>query len=401
MDYTKKEQNGFFGKLTRAVLPIMIIALGICCGVYLIKTRPVAEKRRPEPQVTRVDVMAAVKGVNKVIIPAMGTIQPARQVDLSAQVSGKIIDVSSEFVPGGRFLEGQLIVSIDPADYKLLTEQRSSDLQAAQAEYRIEQGQQAIAKHGYELLGETFSDEDEEFVLRKPQLSAKEAAVDMAKAKLAQARIDLTRTTVTAPFNCMIIERFADKGTSVNVGGKLVSIVGIDEYWIEVSVPMDELKWLVIPDNRSAKGSKAKVFTPGSNGSGAYRTGYITAIRGNLEESSRMARVIISIKKPLETDAEGKAAAPMLIGAFVKAQIEGIPLAGSVKIPRKALRDGGIIWIYGKDDTLEIREAAPAYKDSEYVYFSKGIEDGELIITSDIPAAIESMRLEIADRGDK
>ncbi len=401
MDTEEKSRSGIFYKLGKAVLPILIVGAGVGTGYYLMSTRPVAERRAPQPQVIRVDVTAVRRGVNTVVIPAMGTVKPSRTVELSSQVSGRIIDISDKFVPGGRFEKGEKILQIDPADYKLLVQQRNSDLQTAQADLRLEQGQQAIARHGYELLGETFTDEDEEFVLRIPQMLSREAAVGVAQSRLEQAKIDLARTTVVAPFNCMIQERYVDTGSSVNVGGRLTSIIGTDEYWAELSIPMDVLEWLVIPYNQDQKGSLVKVFTSDIDDGQDYRIGEITGLRADIEESSRMARILVSIKHPLKTDIDGKRLLPLLVGSFVKVEIEGIALENSVKLLRNSVRDGNTILIHGSDGRLVIREVAAAHKDSGYVYFTEGIDDGELVITSDIAAPIASMRLEIAERVDQ
>ncbi len=400
MDTEEKSKGGILSKFGKLVLPIFIIAGGVAIGYYLMSTKPVAQRRPPQESFTRVDVLQARRGVNRVIVPAMGTVKPSRMVELSSQVSGKIIEVSDEFVPGGRFKKGQIILQIDPADYKLLVEQRNSDLQTAQANLRLEQGQQAIARHGYELLGETFSDEDEEFVLRIPQMLSREASVGVAQSRLEQTKIDLARTTVIAPFNCMIQERAVDTGSSVNVGGRLATVVGTDEYWVELSVPMDVLEWLVVPYNQNGKGSAVKVFASDNGDTHAFRMGEITGLRAELEESSRMARVLVSVMEPLSTDVDGKKLTPLLIGSFVKVEIEGVALENSVKLPRRALRDGSMVLIHGDDGGLVIREVHPVYRDSGYVYFSEGIEDGELVIISDIAAPVKSMQLKIADRSE-
>ena len=46
----------------------------------------------------------------------MGTVQAARSIALRPRVTGELVEVSPECIPGGRFREGEVIAVIDPAD---------------------------------------------------------------------------------------------------------------------------------------------------------------------------------------------------------------------------------------------------------------------------------------------
>ena len=52
---------------------------------------------------------------------------------------------------------------------------------------KVEEGNQAIAKQEYKLLGEIISEEDRELVLREPQLASIKAAQESAQAALDKA----------------------------------------------------------------------------------------------------------------------------------------------------------------------------------------------------------------------
>lgn len=386
-----------FLKFLRAVIVILIISAGAGIGWYLIATKPVAQRRTPEPPVIRVEAMDAVRDDNQLIIGAMGTVQAAREVDISSQVAGRVLEADKKFVPGGRFAAGEKILKIDPVDYELLIKQRTADLEKAKANFRIEQGQQAIARRGYELLGESISEEDEDFVLRRPQLSSIQADIDTATARLEQAKTDLARTDIYAPFNCLVVERYVDEGSSVNLGGRLVSLVGTDEFWVELSVPTDSLRWIQIPSKDSPNGSKVRIYCE-SLRDGSYREGIITGIKAELETTGRMARVMVSVKDPLNNIEKTANMSPLIIGAFVSVDIIGIELKNSIKIPRDALRDGKIVWICRDDNTLELREVQTIYKDSNFVYLKSGINDGEVVITSDIAAAVDGIKLFVTNQ---
>ena len=214
----------------KTIIPLLIVVVGVVIGDYLMNTRPVAQRRQAEKPATRVNVVEAKKMRNEIIINAMGTVLPAVEVDISAQVGGRITSVSQDFVPGGRFNKGDKILNIEDTDYKLSVEQRKNELQKAESKLRLEFGQQSIAVREYELLGEEIAPEDEEFVLRKPQLNEAQAEFDRLQALLEQAEVDLERTTITAPFNAIVKERYVNLGASINNGSKLATLYGTDQY---------------------------------------------------------------------------------------------------------------------------------------------------------------------------
>ncbi|MCK5225261.1 MAG: hypothetical protein KAQ89_00945, partial [Planctomycetes bacterium] len=103
--------------IIKLVLPLAVIILGILIAVIMMATKP-KSKRQPVPRQARlVEVISAQPQDATITIDAMGTIIAAVAVDLKPQVSGKIIEVSPEFVPGGIFKKGQTLMKIEPDDY--------------------------------------------------------------------------------------------------------------------------------------------------------------------------------------------------------------------------------------------------------------------------------------------
>ena len=132
------------------------------------------------------------------------SVVPAESVTLQPQVGGEIVSVSDDLEPGGLFRSGDELLRIDPRDYELAVLQRESEVAQAQSSLRLEQGQQTIAKREFEILNESMQDDDRELVLRKPQLESVRAQLALAKAKLEQAKLDLQRSRIRAPFNAIV-----------------------------------------------------------------------------------------------------------------------------------------------------------------------------------------------------
>lgn len=96
-------------------------------------------------------------------------------------------------------------------------------------------GRQKIAESDLELLdelGESGARTNRDLVLRQPQLRTAEARVASAEAAVEQAKLDLQRTSIKAPFTLQVIERLIDVGSQVAPGDDLGRLVGIEEFWI-------------------------------------------------------------------------------------------------------------------------------------------------------------------------
>jgi len=374
-----------------------MVAVGGGVSVYWLTHRPTAQRRAPRQEARLVEVSRVQSGTQTVVVDAMGTVVPARTVQLASQVGGRVVWVSPHFIPGGRFDADADVLRIERKDYELGVEQRKSDLAKAEEDLKIEMGRQSVALREYELLGEEIREEDRELVLREPQRATAEAVVAAARASLEQARLDLERTTVRAPFNCMVQSRSAELGSQVNAGTALASLVGTDRYWVEVSVPADELRRISIPGFNDREGSPVRVCHEAAWGRDAFRAGTVLRLMSELEPEGRMARLLISVEDPLHLGVAAGARRPLILGSYVRVEVEGRELPDVIRVPRAALRDGAQVWVMTGDGTLDIRGVAVEWSGRDDVYVSEGLSDGDVLVTSDLAAPVAGMALRTPD----
>jgi RND family efflux transporter MFP subunit len=333
---------------------------------------------------------------HQVLVKAMGTVMPSQTVDLAARISGEIVSMQPELLPGGRFRTGEEILLIDPTDYELAVRQRRSDV--AQAEYalKVEMGKQSVARSEYKLLGETIRQENEELVLREPQLKAGKAALDSALASLQQAELDLARTRIVSPFNSLVQERQVGLGSQISAGSNLVTLIDTDHYWVEVSIPADRLDWINIPGTNSSKGSAVRITQLTGWGGDAFRTGSVKSLMAGVDQQSRMARLLVEVKDPLCLQPDNKGKPQLTINTFVQVAIQGKTLASAFRIPRSALHNGNSIWLMTEQHTLDIRPVKIAWDENEYVFVKNSLHDGDRLITTSLAAPVQGMALRTA-----
>jgi len=400
----KKEQNnnltdkidtpsGGKNHILKIVLPVIIIIIGVATAYYLKNTGPKSKRQPPVKLAPLVRVKPLFPANHIVVLNAMGTVVPAREVELRPRVTGEVIDINPEFIEGGLLKAGDLVLQIDPEDYKLALTQKEKTLADASYSLKLELGRQEVAKREWELLnGDKDAEEREvELALRKPHLEKAKAELNAAKAELKKAYLDLSRTQIKAPFNAMVLSRLVNLGSQVTPQERLAELIGSDSYWIQTSVPVDRLSWIQIPRRQGDPATRARIIYANS-----YElTGTVIRLMGDLSPEGRMARVLIEVEDPLGLKNSKNDQPPLLIDDYVRVEIEGKKLENVYKIPRTAFRDNAFIWIAGENSTLKIIEARPVWRDAGVVLIDNGIKPGDRLITSDLPAPIDGMPIQV------
>ncbi|WP_077531074.1 efflux RND transporter periplasmic adaptor subunit [Vreelandella utahensis] len=393
-DSAARPETGRAGRLKTAFISLVILALGAALVWLVFRTEPTATRGPDTARETAmlVDVTSAEKGNYRPTITAMGQVRAARELTLRPRVGGQIVERAPEFMPGGMVEKGDMLVRIDPADYEATLQQRRSELRQARSDLDIEQGRQNVAEQEFELLGEELEGTNKALVLRQPQLEQARAQVESAEAALRQAQLDLDRTRVTAPFNARVLSRDISLGTQVSTGEALGRLVGVDEYWVEATVPQSELPWLRFEERSGEAGAPATIRNNSAWPQGQHREGRLQRLVGELNEDTRLARVLITVQDPLALDADAPDKPPLLIGSFLNTAIEGREITDVVRLDRNHIRRNDTVWVM-EDGSLSIRDVKIAFRDAEYAYVSDGVEDGEAVVTSDLASVVDGADL--------
>jgi RND family efflux transporter MFP subunit len=371
------------------ILILGVICLGLLAGGYmgakkLIESRPRSERKLPEVKPPLVEVRGIKPISHQVWVSAMGTVIPSAEVTLQAEVTGRIMETHADFLDGGIITEGDVLVRIDHRNYDAIVIANDASVEKASYDLKLEEGQQDIAKREWEILGfgDDASDLERELALRKPHLRQKQAQLKTALANLDQAKLDLERTKVKAPFNSVVRSadvRVGDLATNQAVLGTLVST---DTYWVQVSVPLDRIHWLKLNEG------KAVVKT----GTGAIRDGKVLKLLSDLDPNGRMARLLVEVTDPLDLDNDPSNRSPLLLGEFVNVELEGVSIDNVYALPRSALRDGDKVWLVDKQETLQIENAQIVWKNLDVV-FLKELPDETQLVLSDLSVPVDGMKV--------
>lgn len=371
-------------------ITILVIAAAVTLSIFL--TEPEAQRSGATKETAMlVDVIRAEQGDYQPVIVVTGTVRPSEQITLSPRVSGEIIGRGDGFVPGGTVRKGQMLLQIDPADFRNTLALRKSDLSQAQADLEIEQGRQNVARKDYQLVEESLSLEDMDLVLREPQLNAVKAQVAAAQAAVDQAELNLVRTTIRAPFDAHILTRNANVGSQVNPNSSLGMLVGIDTYWVILNVPLSKLNRIRFPDDENERGSRVVIRDRKAWKQGESRVGYVRKMIGALDNQTRMARVIVEVEDPL---GRTSSLPPLVINSFVEAEIQAEPFTEIVRLDRDYLREDQTVWV-ARDDSLRIQEVNVVFTDRTYAYIDDGLAPDARVVTTNLATVTEGAPLRL------
>lgn len=374
------------------LISLVILVVGGLVTFVIFSTEPEARQEGATKKTAMlVEVVPVDKGDYRPTVVATGTVQAAKDITLSSRVGGEVIDLSENFTPGSNVKKGEVLLQIDPADYRNTLQLRKSDLQLAKAELRVEMGRQDVAQKDYELIGDDLSPENQALVLREPQLESAKANIAAAEAAVRQAELNLQRTTVRAPFDAHIITRNTNVGSQVAPGDDLGRLVGVEEYWIVVNVPVSKVNWLSFEEDEGSQRSSVKIVNENSWPSGQYRTGELFKMVGALNAETRLARVLVSVPDPLATK---DTVPPLMIGTFVEAHIQAREIKDVIRLSRDYLRKDGKVWVM-ENGKLNIRDVDIEFQDDEFAYVSRGLAENDKVVTTNLSTVVQGADLRV------
>jgi len=145
---------------------------------------------------------------------------------MAAEVAGRIVElpvVDNQFVH-----RGDLLLVIDPTDYRIAVELAEASLKQAQVDA---ENAEREARRRRPLAGSAISHEQQQVF--DTQAVAAQARFHAAETSLAQARVNLERTQIRSPVNGWVTNLQARLGDYATVGRKEIAIVDADSFWVD------------------------------------------------------------------------------------------------------------------------------------------------------------------------
>lgn len=377
-------------------LPIALVFGAIVAFGAMGALKPKAGKKAEEPRGIAVFVEPARRETVSLSVKTQGEVRPRTEIDVVPQVSGKVTFVSEKFLDGASFAKNDVLMRIEDADYKLAVTRADAEVARARRAFDTQKAEADIAARDWAEIGEG---EASALALRAPQLAEARAALAGAEASLADAKLHLERTVIKAPFDGRVRQKIAGLGQYVTPGQKLGRIFATDIVEVRLAMADADLALLGIP--------LAFVAAPETPGPAVTLTHQVAGVERKwraavartdaaVDAATRTLSVIAEVHDPYGAGADD--GAPLAVGLFVDAQIEGRTVADAYVLPRPALRAADQVFVATPEGSLSMRTVKVASSDRQRVIVTAGVSEGEHVITSPLVSAVEGMKVEAYSR---
>jgi RND family efflux transporter MFP subunit len=369
----------------KKILPpsiILVVAILLVTGLARLKPQPEPQVLS-EPSIPKVQAMVAEPRQQQILVSTQGTVRPKREITLAAQVSGQVVVVSDIFVDGGFFKQGDLLLQLDPRDYEIEVIRAKSRVAETEQLLATERGRAFQAKREWRDLGNKAGND---LFLREPQLKAAEAAVNAAKADLDQARLNLERAGIRAPFDGRIRQIQVNLGQYLSVGTSVAQIFSVDA--VEIRLPLTTAQSALIdlpltPDHDVKL--QVLLSTKATGGQHLWQ-GSISRTDASVDPLSRVIYGIVDVEKPFQSDP------PLVVGSFVNAEIMGRVFDDIVVVPRMSLYEKDNVLIVDADQRLKIHPVSELQYIGETALI-RGLESGDIILVVRPSSVVSGMKI--------
>jgi HlyD family secretion protein len=189
---------------------------------------------RSGEKVYKVEADKVKKGDIVSVVTGSGKVQAKKDVKISATVPGVIISLPVK--DGDMVKKGQLLVQIDPSEYKSTVAQATAQLNSAKA--NLEQAK--LLHERQQKLFEKSLTSKEQYDASLTQYDVTKAQYDQSQASLRQAEDLLAKTTITAPMGGKITELLKKEGEMVTGATynptEIMTISDLSAFEVEVEV---------------------------------------------------------------------------------------------------------------------------------------------------------------------
>lgn len=340
-------------------------------------------KARPaQERVFAVNVIRAEVGAETPVLETFGEVKSRRTLELRSAASGRVIELSDQFVDGGNVIAGQVLVRIDPANAQSTLARARADITDAQADAQDAQRGLALAKdeqtaaqeqadlrqrahqRQVDLLArgvgtaaaveaaELAASSARQAVLARRQIvTQSQARIDQAASALTRAQIaladaerELADTTLMAPFDGTLSAPSVVAGRLVGVNERLAEL--IDPAALEVSFRVSTAQY-------------ARLLTATGDVLDAEVTVILDVVGVDLIAMGRINRASVGAGEgqtgrlmfaKLETSIGFKT------GDFVQVQVKEPMIENVVRLPSSAMDASGTVLVLGAEDRLEAIE---------------------------------------------
>jgi RND family efflux transporter MFP subunit len=426
----------------RIVVCAAVLGLGLLGMRTLASMRTPPKETQPEERVLKVEAVRVMPEDVPVFMTGYGDVQPLDEVTIAPEVSGRIVSVHPRLEVGEVVPEGEILFAVDPRNYeaavlearanvsqletsiarlekqlsldraRLKTLERSRELARAEYERQLRLFQEHkvtarsrvdSAESAYNAASDQADQMAQMIALYPLQIRETRSRLDAARAGLDLARANLDRCTVRAPFKGRIKAASVETGQFISPGQNVLTLANDSTLEIRVSLDSrDARRWLLFQGPSEAN----DLAWFGGLADKTVRIQWTEDVENHVWQGSlhrvvefdrRTRTLTVAIRIPAEKAlSRGNGDLPLVEGMFCKVDIPGKTLQDVMRLPRWAVSMNGTVYV-AKDGRLRTVDVTLARIQGDEALVSKGLEPGDLVITTRLTDPLENSLLEITN----
>lgn len=344
--------------------------LRMCLGMCIVFTLGCGEKKEEK--------VAAVRPVKTVVAGAMATksysypgeVMANQQVDLSFRISGPLVSLPVK--EGDKVVAGQLLAKIDQRDFKIAFDKAQAELVNAETEYRRMEKLYA---------GDAVS---------KAEMENKQARYEVAKAAAMKASVDLSDTSLLAPYDGRVGKLFVENYQDVQAKQPMVSLLDLSAVEIVIDAPENVIA-------TTKKDSIARMYASFPSLPGREFDLEIKEFSTQADDDTQTYRVAFLMERPAD--------ATILPGMTAEVNVSFLEsdTTGNILLPSQAVATDGkglpFVWKV-ENETLTVSKqnvtVGVVTGDGELEILS-GVGTGDRIVVAGVNLLSEGMKVKLMD----
>lgn len=386
---------------------ILATALAVVFLLGLFAPQP--ETQPPPPQAPLVSTTPIEVRTGSLQVRGTGTVQPVREIELTAEVGGRLVEVSDALVSGGRFDAGETLARIDPSDYRSAVQQAEAQVTQAKVELLRAQEEAGAARRDYERIEDRTGDAPEpdstelgRLVFNEPQVAQAQSKLESANAALRTAEMNLERTRLRVPFQGRVRREQVDRGAYVAPGTPIATVYGTEAVDIGVALPTSKaalLPSLWATAEPDASGGPPARVTHEYGGTAYTWDARVHRVEGALNEKTRTVEAVVRVDDPYRAPEASNKRPPLAVGTYATVDIQVSRADPYHVVPRRAVhRDtvASVVWTVDGDSMLVKQRVTPLQTVEEQTYLEPTLDADTRVVTTDLQVHSDSMRIRVA-----
>lgn len=420
------KRNMFISVAVRIVVCAAALAIGVGVFVALFRTAPKPAASDRADEIPRVLVMEARAVPVRREFEGFGTAQAVSRADVPSRVTATVAERPAEIRAGREVAQGQLLVQLDASDFQRQWEIAEQNIRDVDAQLnrldveerswsqRVELAGEAVelARSEFDRVSRAFANDAarqrevdaarqallatqrEEVATREelekiaPRRASLRALREREQASLRLARLNVERSTITAPISGVLQSVDVEVGESVQAGERVARIVSLERIEVPLLLPAAARPHVAIGDAVSLSAGGARSFT---------WSAHVRRISPEDDEVTRTMRVFVEVTQSPE------AANVLAPGRFVQGVVTSGQETARFVVPRRSIRNDRIRLV--KDGTIQTREVTTDFQlradlpnlglaDTQWAALRDELPVGALVVVDASRTLAEGQRVE-------